>query len=323
MVFLGGVTLYAVGVLLVALMHLFRLEPTGIWALPNLFGPLLFAPLVFLVPLALGWRSSLLRGCTGLLVLLFFVQFGGLLVPPRPVLPPEKSVPVRVLSLNQLFSNSDLQRLEATLVAHDADIVALQELSPEFAEVLQERFKARYPYQVLRPSSGPDGLGVISHFPLRETYEASYRGQELTVRHPQGAFTLINLHFQVPFESDEGTSFRSFAFDPTVRNAQLANLVRAVAEVPRALVVGDFNLSDREPGYRRLAGFMTDAYRRTRSGFGMTFPVSRRVVGIPLAPLLRIDYIWARGLEPLSAARDCDSGSDHCALIAELALPRQ
>ena len=64
-----------------------------------------------------------------------------------------------------------------------------------------------------------------------------------------------------------------------------------------------------------------DVYRRTRTGFGFTFPSGRALLGVPLPHLVRLDYVWVRGLEPVTASRDCRTGSDHCLVVADVRLP--
>jgi endonuclease/exonuclease/phosphatase family metal-dependent hydrolase len=87
------------------------------------------------------------------------------------------------------------------------------------------------------------------------------------------------------------------------------------------VLVGDLNLTEREPAYRDLAVGLWDAQQAIGSGMGHTwrpFPLAR--FGLPL---LRIDYVLGnQKVRPLGLARDCSPrGADHCALIAILTLP--
>ena len=53
--------------------------------------------------------------------------------------------------------------------AGNADIVCLQETTPEYESVLRPRYSARYPYQLYRhnaPHTGAAGLAVLSRFPV-------------------------------------------------------------------------------------------------------------------------------------------------------------
>ena len=87
------------------------------------------------------------------------------------------------------------------------------------------------------------------------------------------------------------------------------------------VLLGDFNMVDREVGYAELSAGLIDAQRAVGLGPGLTWrPES--VEWLPFG-LLRIDYVFsANGLEPIAIGPDCTPrGSDHCLLHATLELP--
>lgn len=324
-----GTLLYTVGLLVVLLLS--RLGVGAWWvALPNIVAPFLFLPLVLLVPLGLWVRpgtpfSRPYLLCVGVLAVVFVISFGDRFLPRSPVAGAEDDATLRVMTFNHLYVNRDLEAIKKTILRQDADLVALQELTPVVAAMVRREFRTRYPYQQLRPldRSSTKGVGLLSRFPLSNvTYDDAYGGQHVTVQIGKRYLKLINLHLMIPF-GGRGSG-HALAFDPSVRARQLEKLklaVEAAPELEGLIVVGDFNLSDREAGYRDLADLMTDAYRSTRRGFGLTFPTGRAYGGVPLPLLARLDYVWLKGLEPRSAHRDCRSGSDHCAVIADIRLP--
>ena len=318
-----GTVLYTLSLLSWSL--LWRLGVDVWWvALPNIVLPFLFLPLALLVPLAVWVRSRPYLVSVSILTLLFVVSYGGLFLLRPPVPTDPTGTPLRVMTFNHLYLNRDLGDIEAAIVRGDADIVALQELTPEIAEGLRRDLRGRYPHMDLRPASKAtrtDGVGLLSRLPFTNArYDEAFRGQLVNVRIGDRDVTLINLHLMIPFGGRE--SSRPLAYDPRRRSLQLGALERAVAAHTGPLVVvGDFNLSDREPGYRRLEQLMTDVYRRTRRGFGFTFPSGRALLGMPLPHLVRLDYVWVRGLEPVAASRDCRTGSDHCLVVADVKLP--
>ncbi len=318
-----GTLLYTGGLLLLLLLS--RLGVDAWWvALPNIVAPFLFLPLVLLVPLGLWVRpgtpfSGLYLVCVGVLAVVFVVLFGGRFLPRSPVTGAEDDATLRVMTFNHLYVNRDLEAIKKTILRQDADLVALQELTPVVAAMVRREFRTRYPYQQLRPldRSSTKGVGLLSRFPLSNVaYDDDYGGQHVTVQIGERYLKLINLHLNVPLGNG---SLRQFG--PELRDRQLGALVTVAERIPLLVVVGDFNLSDNESGYRTLAGLMTDAYRRTRTGFGFTYPARTVYRGLPLPPLVRLDYVWLKGLDPLSAHRDCRSGSDHCAVIADVRLP--
>jgi endonuclease/exonuclease/phosphatase family metal-dependent hydrolase len=108
-------------------------------------------------------------------------------------------------------------------------------------------------------------------------------------------------------------------YDPSRRDAQLASIrafvAPALARGERLLLLGDFNVTDREPAYRDLAAGLQDAYMAVGSGAANTWgPGNLMSHGLAL---LRIDYFFTSpALRPLRLAVDCTPrGSDHCLLL--------
>ncbi len=81
------------------------------------------------------------------------------------------------------------------------------------------------------------------------------------------------------------------------------------------IVAGDFNATPTDRSIRPLRGLLQDAWSLAGNGWlGGTWPASR--------PLLRIDAVRFRGFEGArSAAVAPTVWSDHCGVVAELALP--
>ncbi len=105
--FVTGVVLYSLGTSLLSLLW-FTLGQAPWWlAVAAIFAPFWFAPLVFLVPLALFVRSSWLRGATLLMLALFLLLFGSWLVPKAP---PVGEANLRLVSFNHLYHNEESGR---------------------------------------------------------------------------------------------------------------------------------------------------------------------------------------------------------------------
>lgn len=96
----------------------------------------------------------------------------------------------------------------------------------------------------------------------------------------------------------------------------------ALGRGERVLLVGDFNITDREPGYAELGQGLRDVFRVSGLGWGHTWGLHREPassdapVESGVLALLRIDYMFAGpGVVPLASRVDCAvPGSDHCAL---------
>lgn len=109
-----------------------------------------------------------------------------------------------------------------------------------------------------------------------------------------------------------------------VQEATLNALLAAAKdeELP-ALFLGDFNLPDTGPRYRRLANQWQDTHLAAGSGYGYTFPGDVKHWAAFSQPWMRIDYIFtdqqnwfARSLTIQDNAAD----SQHRGLISELVL---
>ena len=266
-------------------------------------------------------RSRGLRGATLLVLGLFILLFGARFLPPRPA-SAEGTLKFRVVTFNQLYTNERVDEVLDALSAQDADIIALQELSPAVADALQTRLKDAYPYADFRPSRETEGVGLFSRYPITDViYKWNPQVQRATVNVRGADVTVLNVHAPAPYRS--GSTMPLAAYDPQQREPRFGTLLRRIDEATGPLVVlGDFNLSDREWRYNDLDARLTDVFRTTARGFGFTYPNYTRVRGVPVPPLVRIDYVWVGGgVVPINAKVVCEGGSDHCMVVAELGVP--
>jgi endonuclease/exonuclease/phosphatase family metal-dependent hydrolase len=194
----------------------------------------------------------------------------------------------------------------------DADIVAVQELVPSQAEALA----AVLPHGRLDPATDFTGMGIarrspgaVTRLPLRR------RDAYLTEVELDGATVeLVNVHVLAPHAGPPWQSFPG-------RRAQLRALDAYLAASPgrRRVMVGDFNATPLWPVYRRLTRRLRDgAWDPVRGNGGRPRPTWGPWPGAPR--LLRIDHVLVCGIT-VSALRVVDvAGSDHSALVADLAL---
>src|SRR5262249_53421184 len=188
----------------------------------------------------------------------FLALFGPRLIPPlgRPV----EGQHLRVMTINQLYTNRRVADLIRAIRAQDADIVAIQELSQTVAVATRQELNGIYPYQFLIPGDGYYGLGILSRYPLRETaYNAKTVGQRMVVDVDGAAITLINVHLYAPqITTRRLRQFRPvklvFDYSTSLRAREFPRLLSEIDAVDGPLIVtGDFNTSDREPPYAVLA----------------------------------------------------------------------
>ncbi len=324
---LACATLY--GSIVVVLSLLWAAGPQGVWwvALSNIFALYAFLPMLLLVPAAVLLRSRWLAGWLMVLLLLFGVLFGNQLLPRASQ---DEAATLRVVTFNQLFDNKRTDEVIAAIQVQHADLVALQELSDSVASAAQQQLRKAYPYQLLQPADQPNGLGLLSRYPFDVQQVAPAARYQKVVLHAGGtAITLINMHPHVPLVKRGGShggwlSQRIRVYDTTQRSQELTAVLHEADQTQEPmLVVGDFNLSDRELMYHAFNARMHDAFRETNWGFGFTFPNHGALgpVEVPF-PLIRIDYVWsAGGIVPVATHVNCNNvGSDHCMLVADMAL---
>jgi endonuclease/exonuclease/phosphatase (EEP) superfamily protein YafD len=322
---IGATLIYCIGLLILA--ALWATAKPGPWwlAIANVFALLLFAPLLLCFPAALVIRSRWMSGAVVAALALFLALFGVHLLPRSA--PPSSGTPIRVMTFNQLFTNQHTADIIRQIRAQDADVVGLQEFSEQTAEAIKTDLIDEYPYQFLEPGN-QNGLGLISRYPfLTQGGDESGHGQRVTIQLNGQTVTIISLHLQAPYIQSH-KSRRLFAlpiityYDTSAPNREIDRLLEGIQKIDGPLIImGDFNTSDREPHYAKLAAVLHDAFRETNWGLGFTFPDHKRYgpVTFPF-PLIRIDYVWSKGgALPTAAHVECNNtGADHCFLVADL-----
>jgi endonuclease/exonuclease/phosphatase (EEP) superfamily protein YafD len=288
----------------------------------------LFVPLPLVLILAV-WkrRNELWVGFAAVFAVgLFF--FGELYIPKS--LRDSSGTTLTVMTSNILGFNQQTDQVVASILSADADVVALQELSPQMAEVLQRDLLDEYPYQVLNPKEGVAGMGAISRYPIKQTSRSlpgSWVGtpQVLDLSLEGKIVTLINFHAIPP-----GTPAPEVLNRTTpIREQQARDLVALVESLPGPyILLGDLNSVSLSTAYATISERLVDAWRAGGWGLGHTFPgaVSRgssrpAIGGIPVPMwLVRIDYIFhSEDWRTLDAwIGPWDGISDHRPVVARL-----
>lgn len=220
-----------------------------------------------------------------------------------------------------------LETMRDGLGTLDADVVALEELTPEQAAAIEDdpTLRQRFPHRALFPAADPWGVGLLSTVPLSDvesfadparvvaTIELDGRGLTLLAAHPFPARIGVATPLRVPV-----------GFDPAARDAALAT-IRSQIDLLIAdgdlVVLGDFNTAPTEPAYDALTAGLTDAHVAVGQGPGWTWRPSRlEFLGMGL---LRIDLVLvSRGLRPVASWVDCSRPGDHCLVGATLGRSR-
>jgi vancomycin resistance protein VanJ len=323
----ASLALYATAITAMSIVNVVAPQQTGPLAASQVFAPHAFAPVLAIGPIALWSRSRALRAGTLVALAVGVVRFApGLVSMPAPPPAQDESI-VRVMSWNLEIHPAATSEIISRLEASHVGILALQELSRTQAAAIQADpwLTANYGHLALVPSDDAAGLGILSKFPITEAAAELHPAlQSVAISLPDRHLTVINAHPFAPGIQSDGPLPFPFTFSPKQRDADIGAIRewidREIAAERRLIVVGDFNVSDREPGYWALSRDLWDAHAEVGVGTGSTW----RPPAIDFLPfgLLRIDYVLGGpGTRPLSVSEDCRPGwSDHCSLVASVAV---
>jgi len=322
----GVCLLYEAGVLSYLLWHWLGAGDQPALALLGVFLPFLFAPLLLILPVALGIRSRPAMAGALLLVVAFVALYGPALAPKRhnqPALAGADTLRVMTFNLGPTRATSALL-LEA-IQKENADIIAVQELTTEVRQLLIAELSIKYPYSTL--GSGHT-VELLSRYPIVESerYPPAVGGRpylHALIDWHGVLLHVLAVHPWPPGILWFGDSVAPIGLDTRVLSAEMSHVAGMVStwDGP-VIVVGDFNMTEQMPAYTTLAGVLNDAYREAGAGWGFTFPNDQRLgrFRIPF-PMIRIDYLFhSDELQAQTAAVGCEGSSDHCYLVTELTL---
>lgn len=231
-------------------------------------------------------------------------------------------VAAQVLSYNVGNGLAPADRLVHYLYYAEADIIGLQELAGDQAEAIERQLCAVYPYRVLHPA-GFAGKGLLSRFPIVSSERHAFADgrPDLSALLEIGGriVQVVVAHPRPPKVRMSGATF-----DP-VTLRQIQELAKLATGGAPSLVLGDFNMTDRQPEHRIMttAGLI-DAFHEVGSSVhsfpkrvGNPHRFGPRTQNITLPPVIRIDYIWyTRDFIARSAGIGRDAGSDHLPVVA-------
>jgi len=232
---------------------------------------------------------------------------------------------LRVVSANVYYHAADHRRTLEALMASDADIVGLVELTPDWVRDLAPLI-AKYPYHVdcfetgsycehmllsKLPVVKPHAGRVLRTTPIVAGGEILWNGRPITV---------YVTHLIWPLGTDEESGYstdqRRAGYLPGLpRNrqaGQAANLARFLNTLPVDVVVmGDFNSA---PWSRVQRAFRDKTGLDSQAGWDFTWPSS-----LPGPLRLPIDHVLARGhLVVTKFAAGAETDSDHLPVTAEI-----
>jgi vancomycin resistance protein VanJ len=313
---------YPLIVLLLSLLSIVTPQRAGWLAVAQIFGLLLFFPLLLLVPVAF------MRGMAGLRVVLLLcaIVFGIRYMPPLNLAARSADAgasQISMLTWNVFAGNSRYDGIDRMLATRPADVVLLQEADSEKVNV--GALATIYPYTLTGPDDAPPGMIFLSTFPILA--HGMLDGERTLWDIPRllwvrldlgngGSVTVVGAHPMSAYIVGAGCTL-PICYSPGWRDKQIEamrdDFISPMVDSGDAMIVaGDFNITEREPAYADLSRGLTDSWKAVGLGFGTTWR-PELMMGQELG-LLRIDYLFASpNVRPLAMSVDCaPRGSDHC-----------
>jgi endonuclease/exonuclease/phosphatase family metal-dependent hydrolase len=228
---------------------------------------------------------------------------------------------VKVFDAN-IDSNINLEAGYAQAIkADDPDIISLEEVEPSAVSGEQsletEGVLKGYPYQCSYPKWGAPGMFVASKLRLTscQVLTVPWQGQQVqymikaTLWTPAGQVALRIVHTLAPLPGGYSQEWKS----------ALAGINQSVnaSGTGRMLVVGDFNATWNNHGFRALLGDgLTDGAAARGKEFGMTWPF-----GAIVPAFVRIDHVLTgKQLAVTGLANGSGFESDHKYVTATVAI---
>lgn len=344
---ISALSYFLIYLLLVLQRQLFP-QTEGFLAFSQVIAPYLGLPMVFLLlisPLTIKGMSN--RGLLILAGVICLAAWGLEFCQPSITLPPEqasknsvnetKPGEFEVMTWNIYLGNDQLDQAVAYLINSPVKIIALQEPA-NLWEKYKPALTAAYPYFLSYPYTNKPYLVILSKYPVLmaspiQGYKAAQSGSAIlwaTLNLGNGrTITVATFHPSTP-ENDHCPL--ALCYETSKRDNQLKVILLQLKELsqthPDLLVMGDFNLTDREPIYKEFTRYdarfpsfqLTDALTILgENSFNTWRPA--RFKNLPLA-LFRIDYLFfSKAFAPISIKVDCTPlGSDHCLVEGRFAL---
>lgn len=314
-----GPVLAALALLLGLLMLLHAQIPNRIGNLGSLVETFLPWFGVFVPVLLAGalWRRSASAVVALLLpVVVWLNLFGGLLS--------DKSHPggdLTVVSQNVDAGNPDPAGTARDLAASAADVLALEEITPQARGAYEKGLAKAYPYHTVQGT-----VGLWSKLPLSDTrpVDTEMDAGPLAATKPAAVKLADNRALRTTVATDHGplavyvahlgsvrvTPRTGFWTDSRDRNAHALGKAIAAEKNERVVLLGDLNGTTDDRAFAGITSRLHSVQDAAGDGFGFSWPAS--------FPVARIDQILVRGVKPASSWVLPATGSDHLPVAARM-----
>ena len=217
--------------------------------------------------------------------------------------------------------NPDPVGTARALTASGADVLALEELTPETLAAYEQELAKTYPYRTVQGT-----VGLWSKLPLSQTRPIDIRldAGPLGATKPDAVKMTHNRALRTTVTTDRGplavyvAHLSSVRVTPRTgfwtvhrdRGAQALTEAVAAERAERVVLLGDLNGSLDDRAFDGLTSRLRPAQEVAGNGFGFTWPAA--------FPVVRIDHLLVRGVRPVKAWVLPPTASDHRPVAARI-----
>jgi endonuclease/exonuclease/phosphatase (EEP) superfamily protein YafD len=285
--------------------------------------------LFVLTPLLLIWGIFSRRLRSSIVLVVPFLIFVWMYYPyllPKSLSPVGNRSQLSVMTYNVLFSNSNYEAVADVILTYSPDLVALQEVTGEMMDSLEELLVSQYPFSQIGTDNDYGTTAIFSKYPITssEVLELMVDRPAVVVRVDVNGREVIFVSVHLFAYNLWWTKLRDVpdvvmqrTFD---QNRQVTILLDDLEKEDGILIVGcDCNSYETSSSYRILEKSMDNTAREV----GWLFHRNKLGDTRPDTSLQHIDYIWFRGLlNPLWIHKIQDNGgSDHQPVLAAFEVP--
>lgn len=284
-------------------------------------GTLLLAGLVvilifpFIVPHFRYGKKIMASIAVGMIASLYALTASLMMQPPAAVVEYDGQ-PLTFITFNKLFSNNDIPRMVNYFKAQNADVISLQETTPQEVARVQQQLGYRHSFtsEKIRTARGTV-VGIVSRHPIKSTERIKLTNGPSLIRTVvdipgSGDMAFYGVHLPGPFNP---ILYRQ-------RDVSMAAMAEALQKDDLPSVLGgDFNTTIFSPSLRQFNDITRDKLQPTTTGRWPT--CSWYGLGSPLC--VRIDHVYIpRNAQLMNETIAPSLGSDHRAVVVRFSLSR-
>jgi endonuclease/exonuclease/phosphatase (EEP) superfamily protein YafD len=220
---------------------------------------------------------------------------------------------LRCISFNVLQGNQEMDRLERFLRNAKADVMVLQEVSPEHALLLQS-MKDQYPHQLVLGRKNSKGAALLTRLPASDLGFHPFEDGEIGAVHGRVQVgskwvTILGVHSHKPTSATGAATQRRYF-------RWAADQCTAAQATGPVVIMGDFNATPWSSAFKAFTSQSSLVDTSRGSAFSATWRVTspQRIL---------IDHCFvSQGIQLQSRTVGEDVGSDHRPLIVDLVVPQ-